>query len=303
MWAVKRRRSGGGGASLNLNFTASMPGGVTVVSSPVGYARSSTGLTSFTANAGRRTDLGLVVEPAATNVILYNQQFDNTLAWTPTNCTTTANAVNDPTGSATAEKIQETAVSNVHFFNYTATAVTKTANVDWVYSVYVKPEERTWCAIELYDGPNNRGYFNLSGAGTVGTLSNSLTNGGIQQVGSSGWYRVWGKINNANTGEVPSIQTATGDLTNIFLGVAGSGIDVWNAQFELGATPTTPILTTSAAATRTADNIQFTVPAGITNLTYTFDDNSTQLVTGVSAGTYTIPTNLNRAQIKTIVGS
>jgi len=64
--------------------------------------------------------------------------------------------------------------------------------------------------------------------------------------------------------------------------------------------PSSSILTGSAAATRAADNLSFPLPAGTHNLTYTFDDNSTLVVPGVS-GTYTIPTNLPRAHIKSIV--
>ena len=58
----------------------------------------------------------------------------------------------------------------------------------------------------------------------------------------------------------------------------------------------------AAAVTRAADSAVFTIPAGIGHLTYTFDDNSTQLV-AVSPGSYTIPTSLNRPNIKSIVGS
>ena len=65
---------------------------------------------------------------------------------------------------------------------------------------------------------------------------------------------------------------------------------------------TSYIPTTTATVTRAADSAVFTIPSGIGHLTYTFDDASTQLVT-VSAGSYTIPTTLNRPNIKSIVGS
>lgn len=72
-------------------------------------------------------------------------------------------------------------------------------------------------------------------------------------------------------------------------------------QLELGAFSTSFILTTGAAATRAADALSFTIPAGVTRLRYTFDDNSTQDV-AVTAGAYTVPTDLNRAHIKRIAG-
>jgi hypothetical protein len=65
---------------------------------------------------------------------------------------------------------------------------------------------------------------------------------------------------------------------------------------------TSYIPTTTVAVTRAPDSAVFTIPSGVAQLTYTFDDNSTQSVT-VSAGSYTIPVTLNRANIKSIVGS
>ena len=77
---------------------------------------------------------------------------------------------------------------------------------------------------------------------------------------------------------------------------------VYGAQLETGSNVTSYIPTTTAAVTRAADSAVLTIPAGIGHLTFTFDDNTTQLVT-VSAGSYTVPTNLNRPNIKRIVGS
>lgn len=72
-------------------------------------------------------------------------------------------------------------------------------------------------------------------------------------------------------------------------------------QLELGASATSWVPSYSASATRAADAVSFTIPTGMTLLRYTFDDNSTQDV-AVTAGAYTVPTDLNRAHIKRIAG-
>jgi len=70
-------------------------------------------------------------------------------------------------------------------------------------------------------------------------------------------------------------------------------------QFELGTFASSVIPTTTATVTRATDNLTFTIPAGVTGLRYTFDNDSTQDVV-VSAGSYIVPTTLNRTIIKRI---
>lgn len=64
--------------------------------------------------------------------------------------------------------------------------------------------------------------------------------------------------------------------------------------------PTSYIPTTTATATRAADQLSFTIPTGISALRFTFDDDSTQDI-NVSSGSYTVdPTALNRYTVKRI---
>ncbi|MDD3030418.1 MAG: hypothetical protein PHS57_09135 [Alphaproteobacteria bacterium] len=87
--------------------------------------------------------------------------------------------------------------------------------------------------------------------------------------------------------------------------LAGSGLAVdhtfrlYAPQMEEGASATSFIATETAPATRAADALSFTVPAGVTALRYRFDDNSTQDV-AVSPGAYTVPTTLGRPWIRTV---
>lgn len=107
--------------------------------------------------------------------------------------------------------------------------------------------------------------------------------------------------------------TGNAGATSIFLyaanGAGSNPIGIYAAQLEVAAAtgyfatnPSSYIATTSAAASRSADVVTFTQPTGCGHNTYTFDDNSTQSVSQ-AAGSATVPTNLNRANLKFIDGS
>jgi hypothetical protein len=70
-------------------------------------------------------------------------------------------------------------------------------------------------------------------------------------------------------------------------------------QFEYGSVPTSRIVTNGSAVSVAADDLSFTVPAGIAFLRATFDDNTSQVVEA-PAGSYTTPATFNRGRIKTI---
>jgi hypothetical protein len=76
-------------------------------------------------------------------------------------------------------------------------------------------------------------------------------------------------------------------------------------QLEQNSKRTTPIITPqNSTATRAADALKILPDAGTYNITVTFDDNSTQVLSGqvITGAGWTVPTNLNRAYVKTIAG-
>lgn len=81
-----------------------------------------------------------------------------------------------------------------------------------------------------------------------------------------------------------------------------NNIAVAGLQVEAAAAPSSAIITAGAQVTRNADAVSFVIPANVTRLRYTFDDNSTQDVAVVAGANYTIPTNLNRRHIKRVNG-
>lgn len=298
---TERTLRSAGSAGLNLDFTSSIPAAVTVTTSPsTGFVKNSAGtLATFTANAGRRTDLGLCIEASRINTHL--QASVAGTSHTLITATQTANQYVAPDGATTADKITPNngaagaGINNTTFVSHTAGTYT--------FSVYVKNQGINTVQLEVNDGTNGAGTGDLnlttgviggSGLYTYGTGFTAVSQG-VEAL-ANGWYRLYFTYTVAGTVSVAQfvLTNDVGNGTNAFA--------LWGQQDEAGATPSTHINTTTVAVTRAADNVGFTIPAGISTLTYTFDDNSTQQV-AVSPGAYAIPTTLNRPLIKSIVGS
>jgi hypothetical protein len=191
---------------------------------------------------------GLLVEEARTNLLTYSTQFDNA-AWTKGEATVSANAVAAPDGTTTADKLTENTVNDAH---EAYRADVTLANVAHTWSVYAKPAGRTWLAINAYDGSGHNTYFNLSGAGAVGTSAAGNT-GSITAL-ANGWYRcVVTRTAAATAAGGGGFIIASADNTASYAGDGSSGVYLWGAQLEAGAFVTSPIYTGSASVTRAGD--------------------------------------------------
>ena len=218
--------------------------------------------------------LGLLVEPAATNLFQYSNNFT--------------------TGAAMRSPWQ---VTNGTYASFTAAAYTGPDNTSSGWS---------WTGnfTQLYQQQSITN-------GVVYTMSWWLRNGTSNITAArfdvNGTY---GAVTSATSSFVRYEKTVTyGGSTgtqsvklNMFQNVSGL-VGFYGAQFETGSAASSYIETTGAAAgARGADTVTFTQPAGCGQNTYTFDDNSTQTVSQ-AAGTATIPTNLTRRNIKYLDGS
>jgi hypothetical protein len=256
-------------AGINFDFTAgTLPGGIAFTRSTTGTYNSSGGILTVAAiNAPRFNFVGgtacLLIEPAATNLLLQSNNF-----------------------------------SNASWFLFNGAAATA--------AQFVSP-----------DGTNN-GWSISSGTGFAGpqqflTFSNVLQTVSVWVKRITGAAPLSIQLNNVNTGDLVTSTTLTrfaramtpsaGAANASFFvdDVSGKVNGFYGAQLEIGPVATSYIPTTTAAGARAADSATFTIPAGVSQLTFKFDDNSTQIV-AATPGSYTIPTNLNRANIKTIVG-
>jgi len=194
------------------------------------YASTASGaLQSFASGTLRRTDKGVLIEGARTNLCLQSQTFDNA-SWTKNRSSISADAIAAPDGTTTADKlVEDTTVTNNHrvFQSITTTAVATT------WSVYAKAAERSWIylRIDRSDTTTPQAWFNL-GSGVVGTVAGAGLTSGISALGN-GWYRCWVVIDAALAGaNQPIIGMATADNSTNYTGDGTSGLYLWGAQLE-----------------------------------------------------------------------
>jgi hypothetical protein len=211
----------------------------------------------FDHNPSTGESLGLLVEEARTNSLLYSQQFDNA-AWGKNSSTIASSAAVAPDGTSTAQKLVEDASNATH-------SITVGVPIDTYKTVtlFAKAAERNWIGIGLFDTARGWVYsfFNLS-TGTIGT--NPDGNAVITAL-SNGWYRIQiGRQANAGSTLRILLQTANGTNTyngdsNNYTGDGSSGAFIWGAQVESAATfPTSYIPTSGSTVTRATDIVSIT---------------------------------------------
>jgi hypothetical protein len=212
----------------------------------------------------------LLVEPASTNLLLQSNTFSNA-TWTITsgNGTITAASFTGPDGTNTGWYFATTSFFISIFQSNTFSAVPYTMSV-WAKEV----------------------------VGTDGLI--------LQPSTASGTLSLTTSLERYGFNVTPAAGAA---LSQIYNAGAPATNGLWGAQLELGAASgyfatnsSSYIVTTTATASRSADVVAFTQPAGCGHNTYTFDNGTTEAISQ-AAGSATVPTNLNRPNIKFIDGS
>ena len=198
--------------------------------------------------SGGATCPSLKLEPQSTNIQLNSEDFSQA-NWSKTNSAIVVNQLASPDGYLNADKLNETAINNIHQLESSRSL---TSGNTYTMSVFAKKGERDF--VRLYeDSYANSAYFNLN-TGVLGTVSGPTASAKIEAIGSDGWYRCYlTYTETSNNFGRYRIAIAKQDNEVSYLGVAGSGIYVWGAQYEEGAYATSYIPTLSAAVTRGAD--------------------------------------------------
>lgn len=269
--------SGAGAAAVSLSrglaallFTAALPDGVTYARAGAVMAPDAAGLvTSFAEDAAPRTDLGLLLETAATNLALRSQEID-TAPWAAGSVTFTANAGAAPDGTTTADAIVAAASSAQH----RADQATTIAAAQHTFSVYLKPAGYNFAWVRI---GSVGAYFDL----TTGVASNPGAGITARSVAAAnGWWRCIITVATAAANATLRINTMAADATPTFLGDGVSGLLAWGAQLETGANASSYIPTGAATASRALPTAAIPVPAGTTRVRAIYGAARTSVVIG-----------------------
>jgi hypothetical protein len=174
-----------------------------------------------------------------------------------TNATITANAAAGPLrndnagGAATADKMMETAVSNIHRLRQTIFGTSNGQNIS--AGVWFKAGERTWAVVEIIDRASAArfAYVNLQ-TGALGTLSGT---GGTFSVDTSelattGWVRLGLAAGSTGTGGADpflDIFAASANGVVSYLGDITKGIYIGDVSVSITVNVKADCLTTNVA--------------------------------------------------------
>jgi len=200
----------------------------------------------------------LLVEPAATNLLLQSQTLQTT--WTAGDVTLSVNATPAPDGTTTAEKIVVNATNTFHQLDQVPTLAD---NTTYTISVFAKKAELNWVSFACSNKASTTyiAWFNLD-TGVVGTIQAGAT-ARITPFGN-GYFRCEmsfpSQTGAGTTRQRIRVNSADNQFT--WLGNGTDGIFLWGAQLETGSVATSYIPTAAATATRNADVISKTGVSG-----------------------------------------
>lgn len=210
----------------------------------------------FASGEPRITDRGLLIEGAATNLILRSEEMDDA-SWSKSNVTVTANATSGPDPTTGMDKIEATAAGVTTFWQDRTVGVAGAS----VFSIYVKQGS----------GPTDAnvfGVFNNTAGTNLAFIRFNFDTGAITYLAGAGVSAlacpdgVWRLEFRIASG------VSNGDSLGFYVGfngeveAAGEHCYVTAAQYEAGAKATSYIPTTGSTATRAEDVAEFTALGG-----------------------------------------
>jgi len=207
------------------------------------------GVARFDHNPSTGESLGLLVEEARTNLVLYSDTL-NGGAWGTLDATLALNSALSPASTFDASLLTDNVTTTFHGIRYPITSGGTT-----VFSVYVKYLNARY--IQFTDDVGDSGTWNVDLIGqTASRVSGSSNSSLTIQPMPNNWMRIfyqytWGANNRwPNLNIVTSLSSVRRESR---LGVSGNGVYLWGAQLEAGSFPTSYIPTTTATVTRAAD--------------------------------------------------
>jgi hypothetical protein len=205
---------------------------------------------------------GLLIEEARTNPLLYSNEFTN-IVWTATFGAVSLVSGTSPNGSSNVYKFIPSAI-NASFRELQQNIIV-TAGTTYCFSQYVKADNYTF--VQIIGSGAAFGTFNVNwdlstgaetafNAGTSTVVARGIINAG------NGFYRVWVAVTALSTVSgrmaVNYIGTSTAARGAAWIADGVNGYQIYGAQLETGAFPTSYIPTTTTSLTRNADVVSMT---------------------------------------------
>ena len=206
---------------------------------------------AFATGVPRITDRGLLLEPAATNLLRHSAELLNAVWLADAGATAAASPDPDPMGGAGAVRLTLNGGLKQWYQLVSAAAGS------YVLSAYVKAASGT-TNVRLNE-THNTGYVPSADLAV-----------------NTQWRRLAFPFSMTGTLVTVSFMTASGGVT--------SPVDVWGVQLEAGSGSTSPIVTAGSAAARGADVASVVVPSEASVYEATYGDADTLVTGAVTSG-------------------
>jgi hypothetical protein len=265
------------------------------------YARTVAGVyMPFANDVLARTDRGARIGPSATNLMQWSADVGNA-AWGAESGLAKSALVGGPISGQNATRLTWTTgngrVSQVR--NFVSGTVYRRMAI-----VRAGATARYACFRESFTvagGTFDNYVFDLV-AGSVGYQGAGSANAGIIAL-TGNWKLIFADLTAVENESIASyFYVCNNPIPNGTFVPPTAGQDPWDVAYNdlvVGEGDQPVVVSGASAATYAADDLDLTDFAG-TKLRYTFDNDTTQEVTGVTAP-YQVPTNLNRRVIKSVV--
>ena len=211
---------------------------------------------------------GLMLEPAATNMLTQSQNYTTT--WIAYQGTVTANTTTAPDGTTTADTYTGGSHGNSIYEVYQNATMSPGNNVPFAFSAYVKAGTCSYVALSIANLVPQwlTAVFDLTaGAGAASQMATGASGASILSTkieqAANGFWRITLVGSVASGSNLYSgIQLAPAATGNTFDSEGdvlnmpqGETIILWGSQFELGNASSSYIPTTTASASRAADSL------------------------------------------------